>query len=196
MEGLSNLDSDFLARLRRRDPETLRAVVDSHGRPLYRAARAMGCSIDAAYDLVQDVFVVFLKSLDRFEGRSQVGTWLFGILHHKIREARRPSSYDERRDPIDNVFDAQFDRADRWIQRPIEPDRWMHSREASVAIRGCLEGLTPQQRDVFHMRQVEGLSGAEVSTILGESVSHIGVLLHRARLRLRDCLERKGWKSA
>ncbi len=156
----------------------------------------MGCSVDAAFDMVQDVFVVFLKSLDRFEGRSQVGTWLFGILHHKVQESRRPSASEAQLDPIDAAFDAQFDESATWIRRPIEPDRWMRSREASEAIQGCLDRLTPLQREVFQLRQIEELSGAEVSSILGESVNHVGVLFHRARLHLRECLAQKGWKSA
>jgi RNA polymerase sigma-70 factor (ECF subfamily) len=196
MRGLAPLDPDLIARLRRREPDALRSVVDEHGRRLYRAARGMGCSADAAGDVVQDVFVVFLESMDRFEGRAQVGTWLFGILHHKVQEQRRSLAREEARDPIDDVFDGQFDRSDRWIRRPIEPDRWMRSREAAAAIQGCLEGLTPLQRDVFHLRQVEELSGAEVSKILAQSVTHIGVLFHRARLRLRECLGKKGWTSA
>jgi RNA polymerase sigma-70 factor (ECF subfamily) len=198
MRGLPPLDSGSIARLRKRDPDTLRAVVDLHGRRLYRAARGMGCSTDSASDIVQDVFVVFLRSLDRFEGRSQVGTWLFGILYHKIREQRRPSAYEQRHDSIDSIddaFDQQFDESDTWIQRPIAPDRWMRSREAGAAIAVCLEGLTPLQRDVFQLRQVDDLSAADVSTILGQTVNHIGVLFHRARLRLRDCLALKGWKN-
>ena len=195
MKGLPPLDPDSIARLRRHDPDTLRAIVDQHGRRLYRAARSMGCPADTALDIVQDVFVVFLKSLDRFEGRSQVGTWLFGILHHKVQESRRPAPSCVAID-VDAAFDDLFDESDTWIRRPIEPDRWMQSREASAAIQGCLERLTAPQRAVFQLRQVEELSGAEVGEILGESVNHVGVLLHRARLRLRECLTQKGWKSA
>src|SRR4051812_18878690 len=107
MLGLAPLDPDFIARLRRRDAATLRSVVDEHGRRLYRAARGMGCSQDTAADVVQDVFVVFLDGLDRFQGSSQVGTWLFGILHHKMQERRRSAAREETRDPIDAVFEAQ-----------------------------------------------------------------------------------------
>ena len=195
MKGLPPVDPDYLARLRRRDPDALVSVVDLHGRRLYRAARGMGCSADASRDIVQDVFVVFLTSLERFEGRSQLGTWLFGILYRKVLEHRRPSPTD-RYDPIDEAFEAQFDESDRWIHRPLAPDRWMHSREAAAAIRDCLEALPPLQRDVFQLREVEELSGAETGAVLGESANHVGVLFHRARLRLRDCLGQRGWSGA
>ena len=103
------LDDSLLARLRRREPEALRSVVDDEGRRLYRAARGMGHSASASEDLVQDVFVTFIESIERFEGRAQVGTWLFGILHHKSQERRRSVVRDELHDPIDQLFESQFD---------------------------------------------------------------------------------------
>jgi len=143
MGGVVQLDDTYLGRLRRRDPEALRSVVDEEGRRLYRAARGMGYSKNEAEDLVQDVFVTFIESIERFEGRAQVGTWLFGILHHKSQD--------------------------------------------------CLDGLSPSQREVFQLRQVEELSAVEVSKISGHAITHIGVLFHRARMKLRVCLEGKGW---
>jgi RNA polymerase sigma-70 factor (ECF subfamily) len=74
-----HLDAEQVARLRARDPATLARAVEEHARPLYRAARGMGFDEAEAEDLVQDVFTTFLETLDRFEGRSQVRTWLFGI---------------------------------------------------------------------------------------------------------------------
>jgi RNA polymerase sigma-70 factor (ECF subfamily) len=191
---MSKLDLPLLDRLRRRDPDALRAVVDEHARRVYRAARGMGFTVEEAEDLSQDVFLTFMESLDRFEGRAQVATWLFGILHHKARERHRTLARAERSDPIDAVFDAQFDGRGSWIRSPVAPDRAASAREAGDAIRDCVEGLSPLQREVFHLRQVEELSAAEAGTVLAQTVTHIGVLLHRARMRLRACLERKGWR--
>lgn len=187
------LDNAYLRRLRRRDPETLQSVVDQQGRRLYRAARGMGHSKTEAEDLVQDVFVTFLESIERFEGRAQVGTWLFGILHHKSQERRRTLVRDELNDPIDQIFESQFDARGNWIRPPTAPDRHVSAQEAGHAIQECLDGLSPIQREVFQLRQVEELSAVEVSKISGHTITHIGVLLHRARMRLRGCLEGKGW---
>ncbi len=184
----------LLTRLRRRDPDALRAVVDAHARRLYRAARGLGHSRDDAEDLVQDVFVTFLETLDRFEGRADVGTWLFGILYHKVQERNRQRLREERYDPIDAVFESSFDANGRWRRPPADPERALASEEAALAIRDCLGALPQAQREVFWLRQVEELSGAAVSKILGHTVTHVGVLLHRARQRLRQCLDGKGWK--
>ena len=193
MKGVVQLDDSYLARLRRRDPEALRAVVDEQGRRLYRAARGMGYSQSEAEDLVQDVFVTFIESIDRFEGRAQVGTWLFGILHHKSQERRRSVVREELNETIDQVFEAQFDARGSWIHPPTAPDRHVSAQEAGHAIQDCLGGLSPIQREVFQLRQVEELSAAEVCKISGHTVTHIGVLFHRARMKLRECLKGKGW---
>lgn len=189
---MADLDESWLARLRARDPDALRLVAETHGRRIYRAARGMGHTAADAEDLAQEVFVVFLASLDRFEGRAQVGTWLFGILHNKSLERRRIVNREELSDPIDEHFDAQFDDRGHWRESP-PADRLVHAEQIGSAIAGCLEGLTAPQREVFHLRQVEELAAEAVSKITGQSITHIGVLLHRARLRLRACLEEKGW---
>ena len=189
-------DPGLLDRLRRRDPDTLRAVADQHARPLYRAARAMGFSPDIADELVQDVFVTFMATLDRFEGRSQVRTWLFGILHHKAFERRRDLAKDARHDPIDDAFEAQFDGRGAWRSVPHAPDRLAASAELAMAIGQCLDGLAGLQRQAFVLREAQELGTDEVCKILGCTVTHLGVLLYRARARLRACLDSKGWGSA
>jgi RNA polymerase sigma-70 factor (ECF subfamily) len=193
MRFVHHVDPAFLDRLRRRDPEALRAIVEQHARRLYRAARGMGFSREEAEDLSQETLMAFIESLDRFEGRSQVSTWLFGILHHKIQERRRLHAREEQNDPIDAVFESQFDSRGNWLRPPTPPDRHVSSREAQEAVLRCLEGLTPLQREVFQLRQIEELSAVHVSKILGLTVTNIGVMFHRARTKLRACLEGKGW---
>lgn len=192
---MATLDRAFLARLRRRDAEALRLTVEQNARPLYRAARAMGFSHPEAEDLVQDVFATFLETLDRFEGRSEVRTWLFGILHRKSLERHRDLARDEQHDPIDDVFESCFDPHGKWIHPPLELDRLVASSEARDAIQACLDDLPVLQRQVFVLREIEQRDAGEVCNTLGKTVTYIGVLFHRARARLRHCLEARGWGS-
>jgi RNA polymerase sigma-70 factor, ECF subfamily len=193
---ISPRDPELIAKLRRRDQDTLRSIVDTHARRIYRAARAMGLDPAEAEDVVQDVFLTFLTTLDRFEGRSEVGTWLFGILHYKVRERRRQFAMAERSEPLEETIESRFDAAGKWITPPVAPDRLAVSHQAGLAVRQCLDGLSPLQREVFHLRQVEELPASDVGELVGETGGNVAVLLHRARLRLRDCLDRKGWKAA
>lgn len=192
---MATLDLAFLTRLHRRDAEALRLTVEQNARPLYRAARGMGFSHPEAEDLVQDVFATFLETLDRFEGRSEVRTWLFGILHRKSLERHRDQTRDEQHDPIDNVFESCFDTKGQWRRPPVELDRLVASSEVRDAIQACLDDLPLLQRHVFVLREIEQRDAKEVGNILGKTVTHIGVLFHRARSRLRQCLEARGWDS-
>lgn len=183
----------FLERLRRRDPDALAEAVRDHARPLLRAARGLGFAEQEAEDLVQDVFTTFLEKLEDFEGRSQVRTWLFGILHRKAMERRRASIKDDCMDPIDEVFESRFDANGKWARPPADLERLMLSKEIGELIRGCMDGLAVNQREAFVLREVEGLDTGEICKILDVSITNFGVLMHRARARLRECLEAKGW---
>ena len=189
------ISAAFLDRLRRRDPDALAEAVHDHARPLMRAAKALGFAEQDAEDLVQDVFTTFLVRLDSFEARSQLRTWLFGILHRKAMERRRASIRDDRMDPIDEVFESRFDADGNWTRPPADLERLLLSKEIGEQIRGCMEGLPLNQREVFVLREVEGLDTGEICKILEVSVTNFGVLMHRARARLRECLEGKGWRK-
>ena len=184
----------LLERLRRRDEPTLAEIVRTNVRPLYRAARGMGFRDHEAEDLAQDVLTTFFDTLDRFEGRSQIKTWLFGILHHKAQERRRALGREALNEAIDDTFDSRFDKDGSWSQPPKDLDRLVASREMGEAIRGGLEGLPDSQREVFVLREMEDLDTQEICKILGRTVTHVGVLFHRARAGLRQCLETQGWK--
>jgi len=160
---------------------------------LFRAARSLGFAEPDAEDLVQDVFAKFLDRLDAFEGRSQPGTWLFGILHRKVMERRRASIQDERTDAIDDVFESRFDVSGKWARPPADLERLFLSKELGELIHGCMDGLPSNQREAFVLREVEGFETGEICKILEVSFNNFGVLIHRARARLRECLEAKGW---
>jgi RNA polymerase sigma-70 factor (ECF subfamily) len=187
-------DVPLLDRLRGRDPETLAATVNEHARPLYRMARGMGFDEQQAEDLVQDVFTVFLQKIEEFEGRSQVRTWLFGILHFKMRERRRALQRDELCDSIEPSFVEWFDAKGHWLSHPQDLERLFASKEIGVAVDDCLATIPVQQREVFLLREVEGLESKEICNNLQISITHMGVLIHRARHRLRECMQAKGWR--
>jgi len=186
------IEPAFLERLRRRDSAALAEVVQEHARALFAGATALGFSRDQAEDLVQDVFVVFLQRMDSFEGRSQLRTWLFGILYRKAKEKRRITAVDDQTDLIESVLESRFDARGRWSHPPADLERLFLSKEIGTLISGCLEHLPFSQRQVFHLREIEGYNTTDICKILDLSVTHIGVLLYRARARLRECLESKG----
>lgn len=184
--------SDLLARLRQKDPAAITAVVEDNVRPLYRMSQSMGFSVEESEDLVQEAFTTFLETLHRFEGRSQVRTWLFGILHHKMRERRRALQRDESMDPIDDEFDSLFTPYGHWVRPLDDLERLLESNEIGRVLEECLSRLPLQQREVFLLREVEEQNSSEVCNNLQITNTHLGVLIHRARHRLRECMKAKG----
>jgi RNA polymerase sigma-70 factor (ECF subfamily) len=185
------INAAFLESLRRRDFDAFAEAVRDRARRLLRAARASGFAQPEAGDMVQDVFTTFLERL-YFEGRSKLWTWLFGILHRKALERWQTSIVDDRVDPIDEVFESRFGARGKWVRRPTDLERLVLSKEIGELIRGCMETLPANQLEVLVLREVEGFETREICKILDVSVTNSGVPMHRARARLRECLEARG----
>lgn len=189
---MTDLDSpEFVDRLRRRDREAIAEVVDNYLDQVVRAARGAGLDAAAAEDVAQATFLTFIETVPRFEGRSHIRTWLFGILFRKVSERRR-SARREEWEELDDRFAERFDESGSWVRPPRGPDLELETKELGKAITHCLEAAPTRQRMAFTLREVEGLPTAEICKILDVTVTNLGVMLHRARNRLRECLEAKG----
>ena len=188
-------DAEFVARIRAGDREALETVMQAYLGQILRAARAAGLSPQRAEDVTQATFATFIEVAPRFEGRSHVRTFLFGILYKKIAEARREVKRDRQMDAIEDVVEKRF-RTDGSWQRPPRPiDLQLHDAEIREAIEGCLHGVPTQQRLAFVLREVEGLATEEMRKILEVTRTNLGVLLYRVRNRLRECLEAKDMRG-
>ena len=179
--------------IRSADPEAQRRVVEAYLPQILRASRAAGLDAPAAEDVVQSTFLTFFEKAATFEGRSQVRTWLFGILYRKIQEARRKGRREKPTDEIEAIVDRRFDERGNWANPPQDIEQLLEGVEIRDAIDGCLEGIPTRQRMAFVLREVEGLVGDEICKILDVSHTNLGVLIFRARNRLRECLEARGW---
>ncbi len=184
-----------LDHLRARKPEALEAVVRDNAGPLLRGAMALGLPPGEAEDLAQDAFAAFLSGLDRFEGRSSVRTYLFGILYRKALERGRLKAREAATDPVDAVFEGRFDARGHWTRPPRGPDEEAQSAETERLLAACLAELPGTQRAAFQLMEVEGLTRAEACNVLAVADTNLRVLLFRARHRLRECLE-KSWEEA
>ncbi len=185
-------DPGFAARIRERDAEALQEVVRAYLPQVLRAARGAGLPPQLAEDVAQDTFVTFIETAPRFEGRSHVRTWLFGILYKKIAAARRNLRRDNEMDDIEEVFEQRFDSAGSWTRPPRPVDAEVYDAEVRQGIDGCLDRVPTNQRMAFVLREIEGMDTEEICKVLEVTRTNVGVLLHRVRNRLRECLEAKG----
>jgi len=181
---------EFLERLKGRDPDALQAVIRAYLEQILRAARGAGLSPEAAEDTAQATFSTFLQTLERFEGRSHVRTWLFGILYRKIAETRRALQREEQAEELDQVMETRFSKNGAWARPPREADQVAYDAEVRKNIEGCLEKVDERQRLAFILREVEELATEEICKILGVTRTNLGVILYRVRNSLRECLEK------
>lgn len=180
------------ARIRDRNPEAIEEVVHAYLPQILRAALGAGLDQPLAEDVSQSTFATFIESAHRFEGRSHVRTWLFGILYNKISETRRRQKRDRETDDIDEVFEQRYSSGGFWSNPPRAVDATVFDKEARQGIEDCLEEVPPKQRMAFVLREVEDMESDEICNILEVTRTNLGVLLHRVRNRLRECLETKG----
>lgn len=185
------IHSDLMKRLRDRDPTLLERIFRDTNPVLFRILASNGVRSDSAEDLVQQTWEQFFSNLDKFEGRSSVRTFLAGILINKIRENRRAEGRIVLEDYNEAVLDQAFDSEGWWNRPPADPFRLLNNSQLIEFIDECIGGLTDTQRMAFLLREVEQENSTEICNVLGVSVSHLRVLLFRAKDRLRQCLEGK-----
>lgn len=190
---LSFSSPDFVRQLQMRGEEAITAVVKAYTSHLFRAALGLGFNASGANELVQAVWNTFFEVLPNFKGGSHIRTFLFGILYNKAKEQRRDNArYQLKDEAIDESFDAHFDEGGRWRQPPMDPEKFLLSAETMGRIEECIEELPHNQKMAFVLKEVEDQESTEICKVLEVTTTNLGVLLFRARNRLRDCLEAKG----
>ena len=178
------------------DPHTLLA---DHGDYLFRVARRQLRSDAHAEDAVQETLLAALTAKASYTGASSPRTWLTGILKHKIvdcirsqaREVAVPRDEDDGED-----WEVLFKADGHWQSPPQvwnNPESEAELAQLRVVLLECADRLKPAMARVFSLREIVGMETEEICKELGISTTNCWVLLHRARLFLRECLEINGF---
>jgi RNA polymerase sigma-70 factor, ECF subfamily len=198
--GLTMSDFPAEAKAKLDSPEVW---VDEYGDFLYRYALSRVKDPSTAEDLVQETFLAALKARRNFRGRSSARTWLIAILKHKIVDHIRKKVREQASDKIESLFDAAvydsddaiFNGRGDWKTPPakwaVNPTKLYEQKEFIDILYRCLGELPERQAKVFMMREIDGLSTDEICKALNISATNSWVILYRARLLLRQCLEIK-----
>jgi RNA polymerase sigma-70 factor, ECF subfamily len=179
-------------------------TVALHRPYLYRYALSRLRRTDTADEVVQDTLIAALESQATFRGDSALRTWLTGILKHKIvdwqrREARNPlrasaTRHVDLENEYEDTTDTLFDSAGGWVTPPStwpDPEQSLENQQFRELLDRCLAALPAATARAFYLREVEGLSTAEICAELDISESNCWVMLYRARMSLRESLERR-----
>lgn len=199
-------EAAFVARLRRGDEGAFDEMVNRHHSALIRMAMGYVADREVAEEVVQDTWLAVIESLDRFEGRSSLRTWIFGIMIHKakdrgVREKRHTtfsafeSVDDDNEEAVDpSRFQQSGEWAGHWAFPPqpwddLTPEKLLASQQAVKAMNQAIEALPSNLKDVLILRDIEGVETKEACEILKITETNLYVRLHRARERVRQAVE-------
>mgnify|MGYP006283596905 CR=1 FL=1 len=160
-----------------------------------------------AEDIVQETFLAASRAFDKFEKKSSTKTWLFSILRNKIYDHHRSkfknkefneskiSSAEE-----DSFLDQFFDENNEWKipSRPVnwdEDENLLDDTEFLAILEYCMEELPEKWFSCIHLKYLKEIDGKKICQDLEISPSNFWQILHRAKLKLRECLEKKWFKA-
>jgi RNA polymerase sigma-70 factor (ECF subfamily) len=179
------------------------AQFDAHRGYLLRVARLQLRNDELAEDVVQDTLVAAIQAAAGFSGKSSVKTWLTAILRHKIVDAIRRKAATPTFAELDDEcqiddFDALFDDRGHWENPPAHwgnPEDDLERRQFLDIMDFCLEKLPPNTARVFIMREVMELDSGEICKELSITPTNLWVIMYRARMALRECLQQNWFGS-
>ena len=181
--------------------------VAQHRDYLYRYALLHLRDASRADDVVQETLLAAVESPEHFSGRSSLRTWLTGILKHKIIDVFRKQAREQTVDnpggsESDEEFaDLHFNKqdTDHWHSFPTSwgnPERSLEDKRFWEAFDQCSQQMPGQVARVFYMRELMGLETEQICQELSITPTNCWVMLYRARMNLRQCLETRWFAGA
>ena len=185
-----------------RMPTDFRSQIQDQRAYLLRYASLQLRNPEAAEDAVQETLLAALAGEAGFRGQSNLRTWLTGILKHKIIDAIRRTTRETAAGAFDDEpdvgeFGYKFKENDHWQERPTawsDPDSALEQKQFLAALEKCLKALPVRTAQAFLMREHLGLETDEICKELSVTATHCWVLLYRARMALRQCLEQSWFR--
>lgn len=173
-------DDQLLHAIAQGDTQALRELHRRHAATAVRFAWRMLGNVADAEEAVADAFCEVWQQAGRFEGRSQVRTWLLGIVRHKALDRLRQTDHtvaspaDDGHDPACDIADDPADTVARW--------------QDAQHLQRCFEQLSSVQREALYLSVVEGLTTHEIAQLQGVPPGTVATRIHHARQRLRACM--------
>lgn len=174
--------------------------LQEYGDALFRYALRRLHNSAHAEDMVQETLLAAFQARARYSGRASEKTWLTGILKHKIIDFIRKQVRESTVNDINTLsdvtaesgVDALFDTRGQWVHPPQDwgnPDKALHSHQFIEIFEHCMGHLKPAHAQIFSLKEIVGQSIDEICKELDITATNCSVMLYRARMGLRRCLE-------
>lgn len=186
-------ESALLDALKAGDEDAYETVVRVYGGRLLAVARRLVLNEEDARDVLQSAYLSAFRSIGRFEGASQLSTWLHRIVVNtalmKLRTRQRKP--EQSIDDLLPAFQEDGHHVEQFSDWTIPADTLLLREEARATVRHCIARLPDQYRSVLVLRDLEELSTQDVADTLGMTTTSVKVRLHRARQALATLLRRE-----
>lgn len=184
-------EATLLEGLRAGDAAAFRRLVELNSANVYNVALKLLGDEHEAEDVLQETFLSAFEAIERFEGRSQLSTWLYRIAYNaslmRLRKRKQMTSFSLD-SPLSEDDGDLTSRSRHLVDWTTVPDDHLLTSEAREEMDRAIAELPETLRSTFVLRDIQGLSGIETAEVLGITVQAVKNRLHRARLRLRDRL--------
>lgn len=182
---------EFVNRIKNKDSDLILELVEKYYLTLYRVACGRGLSREEAEDVVANCWSTFFEKSEKFEGRSNVKTYLFGILFNKIRELKRKTAQFDDGEVANQILESNFDKSGMWAYKPSDPESMVRAIQIRGVLEECMSQLNESQKMALQLKDLEGLSLVEICETLQIKVNTLKITLHRVRNQVRRCVEGK-----
>ena len=174
--------------------------IDLHSDYMFNYTISRISNHELAKDLVQETFLASLKAMKNYKGQASERTWLISILKRKIIDHYRKSNSIKGKAEVRMSFYEDGENRGKWIEERA-PSTWdnaedtIENDELKSALDLCIDNLPEKYRSVFLLKTVQNYETEEICNEVGISSSNLWVIIHRARIQLRECLEGNWFKK-
>lgn len=185
-------EQELVERARKGDESAFEVLVTDNEKRIYNLCRRLTGNPEDAAELTQEAFLNAWRGLGRFQGESSFSTWLYRLASNACIDFLRK---EKRRQNLSMTVSLDDEEEARQVEFPDErytPERELERTEVRQAVAAGLERLTPEHRQVLVMREINGLSYAEIGAVLGLEEGTVKSRIARARNALRKVLTERG----
>lgn len=185
-------EQELVERAKKGDESAFEALVTENEKRIYNLCRRLTGNPEDAAELTQEAFLNAWRGLGRFQGESSFSTWLYRLASNACIDFLRK---EKRRQSLSMTVSLDDEEEARQVELPDErytPERELERIEVRQAVESGLERLTPEHRQVLVMREINGLSYAEIGGVLGLEEGTVKSRIARARNALRKVLTERG----
>jgi len=188
---MEHIDPELVTRAAGGDPAAFESLVKTYEKSVYTLALRLSRNREDAFDLSQEIFLRVFRSLPGFKGQAAFSTWLYRLAYNICLDHARKTGR-RREQPLTKPTEDGSEQPMEWPDLRYSPEQQWEKKELRTAVAKAMERLTPDQRAILTLREIQNFSYDEIAAVLNLPPGTVKSRLARAREALREILISKG----